>query len=488
MHRKDQDMRTKPYIRFSKSGKVSPETKTKIFIQLTGLGKTAEGKSYQINQSAVTPIQTYVYYWKDKNECNAIVESTQKIGRPALGTKILEQNNELNKELLAINEKIVNLCNYIKLRFTSTPNDQILQGWLKGVIEEYFTSKQKEKPIPTTLFQYIKIFLENAALRKDVKTGRYVDRSTLVKYQATYKLLQQFAIYEQKTDFRFDELTIDFYNRYVDFLERLEYTTNTVGRFIKELKSILTQATKDGINTSLLYKDFKVLTEEIDNVYLTEEELERIKNAVLAETPSQIEKLLKEQSEKFGVEFKPVEEKGNWHTCPATLRRVRDLFLLLAWTASRFSDLKKIEQQDKDNSYITFRQQKTNNKVVIPIHPVVREILEKYDYQIDTTISNQKFNDYIKIVCLLAGIDTPTTITRTEGGKRISKTMPKWALVSSHTGRRSFCTNQYLRGIPIGLIMSISGHKTEKSFLKYIKADKEEHAQRIVEEWRKIYR
>lgn len=476
-------MRTKPYIRFNRSGKIDNTTQTNIFIQLTGLGKTAEGKSYQINQSAVTPIQTYVLYWKDKDECNAVVESIQKKGRPALGTATFEQNNELNKELLAINEKIADLCNYIKLRFTNTPNDQIPQGWLKGVIAEYFVPKEETKPTPTTLFQYIEVFLENAALRKDAKTGRYVDRSTLVKYQATYKLLQQFAIYEQKTDFRFDELTIDFYNRYVDFLERLEYTTNTVGRFIKELKSILTQATKDGINSSLQYKDFKVLTEEIDNVYLNEEKLDRIKNAALDETPSKIEALLQEQSEKFGIEFKPVEEKGNWHTCPATLRRVRDLFLLLAWTASRFSDLGKIVQQEQDGKFITFRQQKTNTKVVIPIHPVVREILERYKDGIDASISNQKFNDYIKIICLLAGIDTPTTITRTEGGVRISKTIPKWSLVSSHTGRRSFCTNMYLSGMPINYIMSVSGHTAEKSFLKYIKAEKVDFAQKILEQW-----
>ena len=332
------------------------------------------------------------------------------------------------------------------------------------MIEEYFAPKQEEKPTPTTLFQYIEVFLENAASQKDAKTGRYIDRSTLVKYQATYKLLHQLAIYEQKIDLGFDELTIDFYNRYVDFLERLEYTTTTVGRFVKELKSILTQATKDGINTSLQYKYFKVLTEEIDNVYLNEQELECIKNAALDESPNTIEKLLREQSKKFGVEFKPVEEKGNWHTCPTTLRRVRDLFLLLAWTASRFSDLEKIVQQERDSKFITFRQQKTNTKVVIPIHPVVREIMERYKDGIDASISNQKFNDYIKIVCLLAGIDTPTAITRTEGGVRITKTAPKWSLVSSHTGRRSFCTNQYLRGMSIGLIM-FKRDKCENTFI-----------------------
>lgn len=480
-------MRAKAYIRFSKSTPIDSTTKTNVVIQLTGLGKTDLGESFQINQSAVTPIQTYVLYWKDRDGCNSLIETTAKKGRPSLGVNILEQNNELNRELIDINQQINKLCDYIKLRFASTPNNQIRQGWLKSIIQDYYAPKEEVKPTPATLFQYIERFLETASLRKDIKTGRYIDRTTLVKYQTTFKILQQFAVYDKKTDFAFEELNLSFYNRYVDFLEHMEYTANTVGRFIKELKAILTQATKDGVNTSLQYKDFKVLTEDIDNVYLTEEELTRIKDAALNETPKQIEELMKKQSETFGIKFKTIEEKGGWHICPATLQWIRDLFLLLAWTASRFSDLDKIVSTQRDSQVITFRQQKTNTKVVIPIHPVVREIFEQYDYSMKTSISNQKFNDYIKIVCMLAGIDTPTAITRTEGGVRRTTTVPKWYLVSSHTGRRSFCTNQYLRKVPVNLIMNISGHKTEKSFLKYIKADKEEHAMLVKDIWDKIY-
>lgn len=481
-------MRTKPYIRFSKSGQIDGSTMTHVIIQLTGLGKTEEGKSYQINQSAVTPIQTYVLYWKVKDGCNAIVEAASSKGRPTIGSRSSEEIYELNQTLLEINHRIAELCDYIKIRFSQTPNTQIKQGWLKGVITDFYTPKEEVKSKPVTLFQYIDEFLRTASLRKDVKTGKYIDNSTVVKYRTSYKLLQQFATYSLKSDFLFEELNMGFYDRYVDFLESRGYTANTVGRAIKELKAILSQATKDGVNTSLQYKDFKVLTEDIDNVYLNEEELNLIRRASLSETPLQIEQLYHEQSERFDMELKSIVEKGGWHTCPKMLRWVRDMFLLLAWTGSRFSDLDKINIYDKDSNLITFRQQKTNTRVVIPIHPVVQEILERYNFRIEKQISNQKFNDYIKVVCLLAGIDTPTTITRTKGGHRVTKTVPKWLLVSSHTGRRSFCTNQYLRNIPIGSIMAVSGHRTEKSFLKYIKADKEEHAQRIMELWQEIYR
>lgn len=71
------------------------------------------------------------------------------------------------------------------------------------------------------------------------------------------------------------------------------------------------------------------------------------------------------------------------------LDRVRDWFLLLAWTGSRFSDLGKIAKTDIKDGFIAFRQQKTNEKVVILLHPVVLGILEKYNFNLPAEISNQ---------------------------------------------------------------------------------------------------
>ena len=148
------------------------------------------------------------------------------------------------------------------------------------------------------------------------------------------------------------------------------------------------------------------------------------------------------------------------------------------------------EQIDKSNikgEVLSFRQHKTNNRVAIPIHPVVREVLEKYNYELPAEISNQKFNDYIKEVARLAGLTMIETKTRTEGGKANTTRCEKWQLVSSHTGRRSFATNMYKRGLPSIMIMSITGHKTESAFLKYIKVRQDEHAEMMADIWRKIY-
>lgn len=96
-------------------------------------------------------------------------------------------------------------------------------------------------------------------------------------------------------------------------------------------------------------------------------------------------------------------------------------------------------------------------------------------------ISQQKFNDYLKEVCELAGINDLITFYQTRGEKREQITLPKYQLITSHTARRSFATNAFKAGLPSISIMKITGHKTERSFLKYIKITKEENAKLIME-------
>jgi len=122
------------------------------------------------------------------------------------------------------------------------------------------------------------------------------------------------------------------------------------------------------------------------------------------------------------------------------------------------------------------KTQKTKHTVTIPIHPTVRAILEKYNYELPPAISNQKFNKYIREVAEAAKINEPFTKHITKGGKSLSIPMKKYEAVSSHVARRSFATNAYKRKIEPLLIMAITGHKTETEFLKYIKVTDEEKA------------
>src|ERR1017187_5668328 len=105
-------------------------------------------------------------------------------------------------------------------------------------------------------------------------------------------------------------------------------------------------------------------------------------------------------------------------------------------------------------------------------------LIDKYNMQMPQ-VSNPSFNYYIKEVVKLAGIDELIKITHKIGNKTTEETRPKYAWIMSHTCRRSFCTNEFLDGTPTNLIMAISGHKTEKAFRRYVKADQVQKAQMI---------
>lgn len=158
------------------------------------------------------------------------------------------------------------------------------------------------------------------------------------------------------------------------------------------------------------------------------------------------------------------------------LERVRDLFVFGCYVGLRFQDYSKIRPENivsiNDNLKIKFKTQKTEEVVIIPCHPIVKHIFEKYkgitSNNLPESISNQKFNDYIKIAAQLAGF--------TETGRLLKNmNLQLFECISSHTCRRSFATNYYGK-VPTKTLMQITGHRSEKTFLKYIKTSKIESA------------
>lgn len=393
------------------------------------------------------------------------------------------------KELLTVQRQLSELDSLILERFSATDMEEITKEWLEQIVDEFHhpekyhaIEKRAKVERKQTVLKYLDHFIEITPERRHKQTGRLLSVSTPRVYKTMRRHLREFSHTIHKRDFEFEEMDMKFYNKFVIYLQAKQFTANTVGKIIKELKAVLKQAERDGANSCTIYRDFTVYTEVVDNVYLSEEELERIRTADLNRKPQEVKKLIEAQK----VEFDMLDDE--WKVYGGTLEKVRDWFLLLAWTGSRFSDLAKISQQEIGTGFISFRQQKTNTKVVIPVHPVVHAVLERHGYVMPSPISNQKFNHYLKIVCLLAGIDNIESKTRTEGGLLKTTTCPKWMLVSSHTGRRSFCTNMYKRGLPTLTIMAISDHTTEKSFLRYIKVTQEEHAQLMKEQWTRFYK
>lgn len=129
---------------------------------------------------------------------------------------------------------------------------------------------------------------------------------------------------------------------------------------------------------------------------------------------------------------------------------------------------------------IQIRTQKTGERVSIPLHKTVRSILAKYNNRLPKAYTNQVMNRYIKDVGSLAGLKEEIETTITRAGKLERIPIKKFDLVSTHTARRSFATNLYLADVPTISIMKITGHKSERSFLQYIRVTQEQNADKLL--------
>ena len=265
------------------------------------------------------------------------------------------------------------------------------------------------------------------------------------QYQLT---LNNILEYEKRhsAQLKLSEIDMDFYHSFIELMEGKDYSPNTIGTRIKNLKVFLNEAFKKKLPVCLDFKlpDFKKPGEEVFSVYLPENELLKLYYLDLKD--------------------KPVMEK------------TRDLFLIGAYTGFRFSDYSTLCKENfSADATIQKRTKKTEQDVVLPIHPMVQSIIKRYDFEIPK-VPYLTFNKTIKDVVQAAEIDYDVTYVETKGGISETRTEPKWKLVSSHTARRSFATNAYLSGVPTIAIMKMTGHKTESSFMKYIKITLTENA------------
>ena len=309
------------------------------------------------------------------------------------------------------------------------------------------------------------------------------EKLTVVKYtQALHKLRE----FEHDTQNRvlIVDINIDFYNRFQHWFYGKGYSRNYFGNIIKIVKQVYRESR---VNDRLHdehgtdHRDFIAPKDAVDNVYLDLKELEQIYTLNISQAVQEdaarnkaIEENIPNQNK---VTRNKAQEGDNIPRKIAALERARGLFLIGCYTGLRVSDFSRLSKSHIGH-HITIKTHKTGTPVVIPIHPVVREIIDN-GFNLTDTISDQKLNEQIKELCRLANITEKVMVNRNEGGRDIEHVLPKYKLVSSHTARRSFATNAYKAGVPTIGIMKLTGHTKESTFLKYIKVSAQENAEML---------
>nr|WP_313786781.1 site-specific integrase [Allomuricauda sp.] len=300
------------------------------------------------------------------------------------------------------------------------------------------------KPEKKTLIKFIGDYIKECeALKRE---------ATVKAYRTTLRHLKEYAQFINKT-LDFDSITLEFYSQYTSYLtHERNLSLNTIGKHIKILKIFLNEATDRGLNQNMDFKKrkFKARKEDSDSIYLTVEELKKMGSIDFSASPR--------------------------------LDKVRDLFLVGCYTGLRFSDFTQIKPENIDysKSILHIRTQKTGHRVSIPLHPTIKLILKKYNNELPKAYVNQLMNRYLKEVASISGLKQLVQTTITKGGRVQKNSCPKFELVTTHTARRSFATNLYLADVPSISIMKITGHKTERSFMQYIKISQEQNADKLL--------
>ncbi len=342
---------------------------------------------------------------------------------------------------------------------------------------------QKSKPIRET---FLKLSLENPELEltelKEMYLNRievdskklydnfnsliklvdlYIDYLTLSKSKNSLKAI--ITLKNQLTELnKFYPLTLskidkNFPDAFLDYFSRKKLSNNYFMNQTKHLKTIMNWGFEREFHNfvefqRINFKNFIVRKDEIETFSLSIDEFKRIINLELKES---------------------------------RLTKARDIFVFACLTGQRYKDYKNnLRKEDIDGNFWRMKQEKTNTITNIPLNDVAKEILIKYDYNLPV-ISNQKLNDYIKIIGERAEINKPFTKIRKSGNKTIKETKPKYEFLSFHDSRRTFISISDELGINPEIIRQISGHKTYSEFKKYLNIE-EDRIKNESEKWNKI--
>ena len=312
----------------------------------------------------------------------------------------------------------------------------------------------------------------------DIKAGKRLngnDPYTPGSCKAWSSFRKLYNGFDPRHKLTWDDVDRELVTKFLAHLAKLDYMGSSINKYLVSFRAMVGYAYADGLhnNDRSMACFSKRKVEESDKaveIYLTEAELQALADMELTG--------LKDQ--------------------------VRDIFLIGCYTCQRVSDYNNIQPEDftttaKGTPIIRLIQQKTRNEVKIPImNPNLKAICEKYNYNIPSVI-DVMINRYIKEILedLSAtvpslAVKVPTKLTMKQKNNEASGkltvernakgevVMPRYNCVTTHTARRSGITNMYLsHKYTIVQMMHVSGHKTQKTFMDYIKLSSDEIADEI---------
>ncbi len=343
----------------------------------------------------------------------------------------------------AINAKLKTIENDLLSHYNNRSNlEAVNTQWLK----DFINPPKEVSEVPTKLVDYFEYYLEKRKVELTKDAAR--------KYRNAKDIVVAFEK-KSKKNYNINDVNEDFKEDFLKYMISVGYYQNYASKTFSNVKGICKHAGVRGVPIYSGFSNLKINKLKGNVVYLTSAEIELIENVNLT---------------------------------TERLDNARDWLLISCETAQRISDFMNFDKnmivqlpmKSGNMSALKFRQEKTDKPMLCPITDRMQRVLSKRGGEFPNKISDQKYNKYIKEVCRLAGI---TQVVY--GGKQVDQRkkfglFPKYELVTSHIGRRSFASNYYGQ-MPTSVIMIATGHASEKQLLEYIGKDSSEKAVQLAE-------
>jgi len=369
---------------------------------------------------------------------------------------------QLTESSKIINEKLLKL----KYQILKKYNEDFVLGiifdkkWLQSIISETFNRPSEEKKISslnqsTYLVDFAINWLKEDVCKWKTAYNKNLSKNGISQYKKTIELLYN---YEKFANYRLilkDLKTEDFYN-FIEYLqEELDYNASTIERIIGRVRFFCIRCKENGIKISndFTKRIYFQKEDEVDSVYLTEKEISRIYKLDLS-----------------------ADQK---------LDNIKDAFLLGLFTGMRFSDYgKRLDISNFKNGFIKITTQKTNQRIVVPVHRVVSEIIKKRNGNLPSKVSLHEFNLGIRTICMICDIDEMVYGKLFDSVAKRKKVgmYKKWQLISSHCCRKAFCTIHYGK-LSNEAMASILGWSSDTMVRHYNKTSKMEYAEQLNSFW-----
>lgn len=337
--------------------------------------------------------------------------------------------NVINRKIQHFEQAFENTIKFFDLKKKIPAKDEFRDFFNKqiGRVEKVILDK--------TFFEYYDDFMAEESIFSQWTNSTRIKLNTIKNH-----------LFNFDPGLTFNNFTEEKLIEYLGYLQKeLNFKNSTILKNISFVKWFLKWSVKKGYNKNVFFETFKPKLKDTQKkiIFLTPTEFKQFREYKIPDTKQY-------------------------------LKRVRDVFLFQCFTGLRYSDVENLKKSDVKDNFIEVTTLKTNDSLKIELNEHSKRILEKYkNYKDDRNralpvISNQKMNDYLKELGELAGIDEPVRETYYIGNERFDEVYPKYALLGTHAGRRTFICNALSLGIPPQVVMKWTGHSDYKAMKPYI--------------------